>query len=105
MTLQLGEKGQIQASELPESLVEGDEIQSAGQGKGGKVGVIPHFGRKGGPLRQLQQVGLQTWRFVQKLHANVLHRRLVQAPCLQHRACPKCGFYKGREVMQVEQEA
>jgi large subunit ribosomal protein L32 len=24
-------------------------------------------------------------------------------PRMPHRVCPKCGYYKGREVMQVEQ--
>ena len=26
-----------------------------------------------------------------------------QEPRLQHRVCPKCGYYKNREVVQVEQ--
>jgi len=28
-----------------------------------------------------------------------------QEPRLPHRVCPKCGHYKGREVVKVEQEA
>jgi len=24
--------------------------------------------------------------------------------CLPHRACPKCGYYKGREVFEVKEE-
>jgi ribosomal protein L32 len=24
---------------------------------------------------------------------------------MQHRVCPKCGFYKGREVIHVDQTA
>jgi large subunit ribosomal protein L32 len=28
-----------------------------------------------------------------------------QEPRMPHRVCPKCGFYKGREVVRVEQEA
>ncbi|MBC7912401.1 MAG: 50S ribosomal protein L32, partial [Pyrinomonadaceae bacterium] len=28
-----------------------------------------------------------------------------QEPRMPHRVCPKCGFYKGREIIQVEQEA
>jgi large subunit ribosomal protein L32 len=26
-----------------------------------------------------------------------------QEPRLQHRVCPKCGYYKDRQVVQVEQ--
>jgi large subunit ribosomal protein L32 len=26
-----------------------------------------------------------------------------QEPRMPHRVCPKCGFYKGREVIQVEE--
>jgi ribosomal protein L32 len=22
---------------------------------------------------------------------------------MQHRVCPKCGYYKGREILQVDQ--
>jgi large subunit ribosomal protein L32 len=25
-------------------------------------------------------------------------------PILPHRACPKCGYYKGRRVIQIEEE-
>ena len=28
-----------------------------------------------------------------------------QEPRLQHRVCPKCGYYKDREVVQVEQSS
>jgi large subunit ribosomal protein L32 len=28
-----------------------------------------------------------------------------QEPRMPHRVCPKCGFYKGREVVQVEETA
>lgn len=24
--------------------------------------------------------------------------------CLPHRVCPKCGFYKGREVIEIKEE-
>jgi ribosomal protein L32 len=24
---------------------------------------------------------------------------------MQHRVCPKCGYYKGREIIQVDQNA
>lgn len=27
-----------------------------------------------------------------------------QEPRMPHRVCPKCGFYKGREVVKIEQE-
>ena len=26
-----------------------------------------------------------------------------QAPIRSHRVCPKCGYYKGRQVVQVEE--
>ncbi len=28
-----------------------------------------------------------------------------QEPRLPHRVCPKCGFYKGREVISVDQNS
>jgi large subunit ribosomal protein L32 len=28
-----------------------------------------------------------------------------QEPRMPHRVCPKCGFYKGREVVHVEESA
>ena len=27
------------------------------------------------------------------------------APCLPHRVCPSCGFYKGRQIITIKAQA
>lgn len=44
-----------------------------------------------------------------RTHDNLKARKLVSCPnCgemrLPHHVCPHCGFYKGREVVDVERE-
>lgn len=44
-----------------------------------------------------------------RTHDSLKSRKLVACPnCgemrLPHHVCPNCGFYKGREVMDVERE-
>ncbi|RME19319.1 MAG: 50S ribosomal protein L32 [Deltaproteobacteria bacterium] len=34
---------------------------------------------------------------------NVIDCPQCAEPMLPHRACPKCGFYKGRQVIEVKQ--
>lgn len=51
----------------------------------------------------------RTRRDKRRTHDNLKARNLVQCSnCgemrLPHRVCPNCGFYQGREIIEIEKE-
>jgi large subunit ribosomal protein L32 len=58
------------------------------------------------PKRKTSQRKRDARRAQHKLHLEtVSFCPQCKSPKLPHRACPKCGTYKGREVVPLEAEA
>jgi large subunit ribosomal protein L32 len=57
------------------------------------------------PKRKTSQSKRDSRRAQQKLAGSGLsYCPQCHSPKLPHRACPKCGTYKGREIIPMEQE-